>query len=431
MTELSRLPEDELRALHEQTLARYRAFRDRGLTLNMARGKPAPEQLAQSNALLALPGEGQHTAEDGTDCRNYGGGQGLAEARRLFSALVGAPAEQTVVAENASLAMMHDNIVYSLLLGNPDSPRPWAREERVRFLCPVPGYDRHFAICEEYGIEMINIPMTGEGPDMDRVESLVAEDPTIKGIWCVPKYSNPTGEVYSDEVVERLARMETAAPDFRIFWDNAYGVHHLTDDPPELADLITTCERAGNGNRPLAFASTSKVTFAGAGLGVFGSSAANVKWYLGRAGKRAIGPDKINQLRHLAMLPDMAAVERLMDGHRRLIAPKFEAVDEAFHRVLGDHPVASWTRPKGGYFISLDTPPGCARRTVELAGEAGVVMTPAGATFPYGKDPEDRNVRVAPTFPSLEEVEMAAEGIAVATLLAATEKALGGHSGNG
>ncbi|MCS4504045.1 putative aminotransferase [wastewater metagenome] len=422
MTELSDLSDEQLRGLHEDTLTRYRAFRDQGLKLNMARGKPAPEQLDLSNDLLGLPGAGHYTAADGTDCRNYGGGQGLPEARALLGEIVGAPPENTVVADNASLAMMHDHIVYSLLKGNPDSAAPWCREPRVRFLCPVPGYDRHFAICAEYGIEMINVPMLEDGPDMDRVEALVAEDPSIKGIWCVPKYANPTGAVYSDEVVERMARMPTAAADFRIFWDNAYAVHHLTGERVEIANLIEACGTAGNPDRALVFASTSKITFAGAGLGVFASSARNVEWYLARAGKRAIGPDKINQLRHLAKLPDIHALHRLMDGHRELIAPKFDAVHEAFARVFGDYRVATWTRPRGGYFISLDTPQGCAARTVELAREAGVVMTPAGATYPHGRDPEDRNVRVAPTFPSLTEVKQAAEGIAVATLLAAVER---------
>ncbi len=422
MSALSNLDDQSLQALYQRTTERYEAFKARGLALNMARGKPAPEQLDQVNALLGLPGTERFTAADGTDCRNYGGGQGLPEARALFSRLIGAAPENTVVADNASLALMHDHVVFSLLKGTPDSAEPWGRSDAIKFLCPVPGYDRHFAICEEYGIEMINIPMTDEGPDMDRVETLVADDPAIKGIWCVPKYSNPTGAIYSDSVIRRLAAMNTAAPDFRIFWDNAYTVHHLTDERIEIANLIDACAAAGNPNRALVFASTSKITFAGAGLGILGSSEENVRWYLGLAGKRSIGPDKVNQLRHLALLPNEDALMRLMDGHRALIAPKFDAVYEAFDRVLGEHNVASWTRPKGGYFISLDTPEGCARRTVELAKEAGVVMTPAGATFPYGQDPEDRNVRVAPTFPDIDEVRQAAEGIAVSTLLAATER---------
>ncbi|WP_435104802.1 aminotransferase class I/II-fold pyridoxal phosphate-dependent enzyme [Arhodomonas sp. AD133] len=422
MSALSNLDDQALQELHQRTTDRYEDFKARGLALNMARGKPAPEQLDQVNALLGLPGAERFTAADGTDCRNYGGGQGLPEARALFSRLVGAAPEHTVVADNASLALMHDHIVFSLLKGTPDSTEPWGRSGTIKFLCPVPGYDRHFAICEEYGIEMINVPMTDDGPDMDRVETLVADDPAIKGIWCVPKYSNPTGAIYSDAVIQRLAAMTAAAPDFRIFWDNAYTVHHLTDERIEIANLIDACAAAGNPNRALVFASTSKITFAGAGLGILGSSEENVRWYLGLAGKRSIGPDKVNQLRHLALLPDENALVRLMDGHRTLIAPKFEAVYEAFDRVLGEHGVATWTRPKGGYFISLDTPEGCAQRTVELAKEAGVVMTPAGATFPYGQDPEDRNVRVAPTFPGIDEVRQAAEGIAVATLLAATER---------
>jgi DNA-binding transcriptional MocR family regulator len=423
MSELTDLSEADLRALHERARKEHEAFKGRGVKLNMARGKPAPEQLDLSERLLALPGEGEHTASDGTDVRNYGGLTGLPETRKLFADVLGVDPERVLVAGNSSLSLMYDNVAFSLLLGNPDSPEPWSRGP-AKFLCPVPGYDRHFAICEEHGIEMINVPMTEDGPDMDEVERLVKDDASVKGMWCVPKYSNPTGAVYSDEVVRRLAAMETAAPDFRIFWDNAYVVHHLTEERIELANIVDACAEAGNPNRPLVFASTSKITFAGAGMGAFTSSRANVDWLLARLGKRMIGPDKVNQLRHAKLLPDVDALHRLMDAHRAILAPKFQAVVETFARMLSEPRVATWTEPKGGYFISLDVPPGCAKRTAELAKEAGIVMTPAGAAFPYKRDPEDRNLRIAPSFPSLDDVKQAAEGIALSALVAATEKAL-------
>lgn len=424
MTQLADLSDSDLKALHERVRAQYDAFKGRGLALNMARGKPSPEQLDLAESLLDKPGAGNHTAGDGTDCRNYGGLQGLAEIRELFSGMLGAKPEQVIASGNASLSLMHDYIVFSLLKGNPDSGQPWGRGGPVKFLCPVPGYDRHFAICEEYGIEMINVPMGPDGPDMDRVEDLVAADSAIKGIWCVPKYSNPTGAVYSDQVVERLATMETAAGDFRIFWDNAYAVHHLTEERVEIASLLEACERAGNPNRALVFGSTSKITFAGAGVALFAGSGANRDWFIQCMSKRTIGPDKINQLRHAQLLPDVQALHHLMDAHREILAPKFRAVESTFDRLLSEPRVADWTKPKGGYFISLDTPPGCARRAVDLAKDAGLTMTPAGAAFPYGKDPQDSNIRVAPSFPSLEEVEQAAEGIALCVMLAAAEQAV-------
>ncbi|MGA8260372.1 MAG: aminotransferase class I/II-fold pyridoxal phosphate-dependent enzyme [Arenicellales bacterium] len=420
MTRLTDLGKQDLDDLHAQVREQYTAFKSRGLSLNMARGKPAPEQLDLAEALLDLPGGGNHTASDGTDCRNYGGLTGLAEVRGLFGEILGAAPENVIVAGNASLALMHDHIAFSLLEGNPDSPEPWGRGA-VKFLCPVPGYDRHFTICEALGIEMINVSMDEQGPDMDEVESRVNADPAVKGIWCVPKYSNPSGAIYSDEVVHRLAEMRTAAPDFRIFWDNAYAVHHLTSERVEIANLLEACERAGNANRALMFGSTSKITFAGGGMAAVAASPANVKWLLERMSARTIGPDKINQLRHARLIPDLEALHRLMDAHRQIMAPKFGAVEDAFDRLLREPEVARWTRPKGGYFISVDGPAGTARRVVELAKDAGLVLTPAGAAFPYGRDPEDRHLRVAPTFPALEEVRQAAEGIAVCLLLAATE----------
>jgi DNA-binding transcriptional MocR family regulator len=406
--------------------AEYEAFRARGLKLDMTRGKPAPGQLDLSNDLLALVGNRDYRTAAGDDARNYGGLQGLPEARALFAPLLGAPPERVVVAENSSLAVMHDTIVWALLKGVPGSVEPWARTQPA-FLCPIPGYDRHFALCQELGIGMIPVPLTGHGPDMDAVEALVT-DPAVKGIWCVPKYANPSGEVYSDETVRRLAAMRTAAPDFRVFWDNAYAVHHLTENRHEIANILDACAAAGNPDRAFVFASTSKITLAGAGLAFFASSAANVKWYLARAEKRTIGPDKLNQLRHVRFLKDAAGLQRHMDAHRALVAPKFAAVIAALQHRLAGRDVATWSNPEGGYFISVDVTPGTARRVVELARDAGLALTPAGSTSPYGTDPLDRNLRLAPTFPPLKDVQLAAEGIALCILLAALEKQSGALS---
>jgi DNA-binding transcriptional MocR family regulator len=414
MTDVAQMPSTQ--SIQES----YAAFKARGLKLNLTRGKPSSAQLDLSAALLSSPVD--YFAEDKTDCRNYGNLQGLVEARRLFSRLLGAQAEQVIVANNSSLALMHDAVVYSLLKGTCDSATPWSKQGEIAFLCPVPGYDRHFRICEDYGIRMLPVRLTDHGPDMDQVERLVANDASIKAIWCVPKYSNPTGHVYSDSLIERLARMKTAAPDFRLFWDNAYAVHHLTNDRIEIANILELCARHGNPNRPFVFASTSKITLAGAGLALFASSPDNIKWMLVRFTPRTIGPDKLNQLRHVRFLKNHSSILDLMERHGDIIAPKFEKVLEIFSERLSGIPGVSWTRPKGGYFISLDVPPGCARHVVSLAKEAGVELTPAGATYPYGKDPEDRNIRIAPTFPDMPEVTLAAEGVAVCVQLAVAEK---------
>ncbi len=400
----------------------YDAFKAKGLRLNLTRGKPAPEQLDLSSALLSLPGATDYVAADGTDCRNYMGLQGIPEVRSLFSGIMGAPPAQVIVANNSSLALMHDAVVYSLLKGPCDSSAPWSQQGEIAFLCPVPGYDRHFRICEDYGIRMISVPLNDDGPDMDEVERLVAQDPSIKGMWCVPKYSNPTGAVYSDSIVERLAAMPSAAPDFRIFWDNAYSVHHLTSERIEIANILELSARHGHPNRAFVFASTSKITLAGAGLALFASSAENVKWLLARFVPRTIGPDKVNQLRHARFLKNEAGIHELMDKHRALLAPKFQKVLDIFDEKLGGVPDVTWNRPKGGYFIALEVPQGCGRRVVALAKDAGVELTPAGAPYPYGKDPNDRTLRIAPTFPALSEVALAAEGVASCVLLAAAEK---------
>ena len=394
--------------------AQYDAFKQRGLKLDMSRGKPAPEQLDLSNTLLdALPG---FAAADGTDARNYGLGVGLPEARALFGTLLDVPAAQVVVDSSASLSLMHDVIVYALLGGVPGG-QPWVGQD-VAFLCPVPGYDRHFSICEARGIRMINVPLNDDGPDMDVVEQLVAQDASIKGMWCVPKYSNPSGAVYSDETVRRLAAMPAAAPDFRLMWDDAYRFHHLTSEQVEVAGIIDQCAKAGNPDRAIVFASTSKVSWAGSGIAALASSPANIAWWTKQAGIRSIGPDKINQLRHVRYLKDAATVEALMARHRDLLKPKFEAVLAQFKELLGNVPGVSWTTPKGGYFIDLVTPPGAARRTIALAKEAGITLTPAGAAYPYGVDPQDSHIRIAPSFPSLPEITQATEGIALSLKLA-------------
>jgi DNA-binding transcriptional MocR family regulator len=405
----------------DATQAGYDAFKSRRLDLNLTRGKPSSEQLDLSAALLALPGTGDYQAADGTDCRNYGGLQGLPEARRLFAALMEAPPDQIVVANNSSLALMHDAVTFALLKGTCDSAAPWAAQGGIAFLCPVPGYDRHFRICEDYGIRMIPVALGDDGPDIGEVERLVAADPSIKAMWCMPKYSNPTGTVYSDAVIERLASMPAAAPDFRLLWDNAYAVHHLTDERLAIANVLELAARHGHANRPLVFASTSKITLAGAGLALFAASPANVKWLLARLTPQTIGPDKINQLRHVRLLRDTAGIEALMDRHRAIIAPKFQTVLDVFAARLTGLPDVSWTTPKGGYFISLSVPRGRARRVVQLAKEAGLELTPAGATHPYGKDPDDRVIRIAPTFPELRDVALAAEGVAWSVLMACGE----------
>lgn len=400
----------------------YDAFKARNLKLNLTRGKPAAHQLDLSAALLSLPGPADFTAEGATDCRNYGGLQGLVEVRRLFSGIMGAPAEQLVVANNSSLALMHDTLVYALLKGTCDSAAPWSQQGPIAFLCPVPGYDRHFKICEDYGVRMIQVPLGEDGPDMEQVEHLVAGDASIKGMWCMPKYSNPTGAVYSDAVIERLAAMKTAAAGFRIYWDNAYAVHHLTGERIEIANILELCARHGHANRAFVFASTSKITLPGAGLAIFAASKDNVKWLLARFTPRTIGPDKLNQLRHVRFLKDEAGILQLMEKHRALLEPKFQKVLEVFREKLSGIAGVTWTSPKGGYFISLEVPKGCAQRVVALAKEAGVELTPAGATHPLGKDPADRTIRIAPTFPALPEVAQAAEGVALCVLLAVAEK---------
>ena len=426
MVSFQSLGRQELAAQHELQKANYADLQAKQLHLDLTRGKPSPAQLDLSNALLELPGSGNDAYRDGegTDTRNYGGLHGLTELRAIFGELLGIPVPNLIAGNNASLELMHDVVVYSLLHGGVDSAQPWKDEPAVKFVCPVPGYDRHFAITESLGVEMINIPMREEGPDVDLIEELVAADPAIKGMWCVPVFSNPTGVTFSWEVVRRLVQMRTAASDFRLFWDNAYAVHTLTHDSVRQIDVLGLAAAAGNQNRPLVFASTSKITFAGAGVSFFGGSLANIAWYLQYAGKKSIGPDKVNQLRHLRFFGDADGVRLQMQRHQQLLAPKFALVQEILDDRLGESKIASWTDPKGGYFVNLDVWPGTARRTVSLAKDAGIAVTEAGASFPYRKDPEDKNIRIAPTFPATPDLREAIDGLATCALLAATESLL-------
>jgi DNA-binding transcriptional MocR family regulator len=418
-TPVAELAPEQLEAFAQEQRTAYAALREQGLKLDLTRGKPAPAQLDLAEELLALPHG--HVDAGGTDVRNYGGLQGLAELRAIFAELLHVEPSQLVAAGNSSLTLMHDCLVDLLLHGGVDSPRPWSQEEKITFVCPVPGYDRHFAMLEHFGIDMVTVPMREDGPDAEAVARLVADDPSVKGMWIVPTYANPAGSVTTQEVAARLASMETAAPDFKIFWDNAYAFHHLTADEAKSADILSLASAAGNPHRPLVFASTSKITYAGAGVAFLAASPENVAWHLGHLGKRSIGPDKVNHLRHAQFFGSAQGVRDHMVRHREVIAPKFAEVERVLGERLGGLGIASWTRPKGGYFVSLDVLDGTASRVVELAKEAGIALTPAGASFPYGKDPDDRNIRLAPTFPVLAEVTAAMEAVATCVLLAAAE----------
>ena len=400
----------------------YKAFQDLDLHLNMARGKPGPHQMDLAMDLFKTT---DYTAEDGTDARNYGNLEGLQEARVLFGEVMGVKPENVFVGGNSSLQLMYNLVAIGYTFGFPESPCPWSQVDHPKFLCPVPGYDRHFRITEEFGIDMINVPMTPEGPDMDMVEKLAAENPSIKGIWCVPQYSNPDGYTYSDETVRRFASMKTAAPDFKIFWDEAYIVHHLTDEIIETPVLLEESRQYGNEDRVFMFTSTSKITFPGAGVSALACSENSMKYVCKRFEVMIISYDKMNQLRHVRFLKNKAGVLAHMQKHRRRLVPCFDAVKCTLaHELTPCGDIAHWTNPKGGYFISLYVMPGCAKRVAQLCKEAGLVLTGAGAAFPYGKDPEDSHLRIAPTYPSLSEVEQASELMTVCVRLATVEHLL-------
>lgn len=423
MAELASLSKAELESLEITLQTRYDEFKARGLMLDMTRGKPSPEQLDLANELLRLPGEGDYKTEAGVDCRNYGGIDGIPEAKALFAQYMEVSEDEIILGGSASLTLMHDTVVHALIHGVVGSERPWG-QQNIKFLCPAPGYDRHFNICKHFGIEMILVETDENGPVMDDVEKLVREDSSIKGMWCVPKYGNPTGIVYSDEVVSRLASMETAASDFRIMWDNAYAVHTLSDEPAPLKNLLVACKEAGNSNRVFMYGSTSKISFAGMGVAMMAASVENLDWMRSHLKMQTIGPDKVNQLRHVRFFKDMAGLLNHMQKHAEILRPKFGAVNDILERELGGKGLATWTKPTGGYFVSLDTLDDCAQQVVALAKEAGVKMTGAGATFPNQNDPRNRNIRIAPSLPSLEEIKLAMEGIAICVQLVSVKRIL-------
>ncbi len=425
MKAYSQLSKEELLQEKQTLEAAYEEAKARGLALDMSRGKPAPAQLDMGMDFMdTFSSDSVLKAENGFDCRNYGLLDGLEEAKELIAAMVDAKKEQVIVCGNASLTIMYDTVSRAMthgLLGNT----PWGKLDQVKFLCPVPGYDRHFAITEHFGIEMIQIPMTSQGPDMDLVEKLVAEDNAIKGIWCVPKYSNPQGVSYSDETVKRMAALKPAAKDFRIFWDNAYAVHHLyEEDQDEILNILDECKEAGNENMVFEFCSTSKVIFAGGGISGFISSKANLDDALKSMTIQTIGYDKVNQLRHVKFFKNYEGIKKHMMKHADILRPKFEAVVELLDAELSGLEVGTWISPKGGYFISFEAMDGCAKRIVALCKEAGVVLTGAGATYPYKNDPRDSNIRIAPSFPSPEEMKQATELFVLCVKLASVEKLL-------
>ena len=411
----------ELAQLKEDFAKEYEALKARSLALNLTRGKPSSEQLDYANALLGLPAPDYKTAE-GEDTRNYGNLKGITEIRALWAELLGLPVENVIAGDASSLNIQFDLVSWAMQFGTVDSERPWNEEPVLKWLCPVPGYDRHFSITEHFGIEMIPVPLNEDGPDMDMIERLVAADPQIKGMWNVPVFSNPSGVTYSEEVCRRLVEMPTAAPDFRLIWDNAYMVHTLTDEFPVNHPVVTWAAEAGNPNRVWEFASTSKITFAGAGVSFFASSESNIADYLGHANFRGIGPNKVNQLAHAKFFGDAEGVREQMRRHKESLAPKFDRVLEVLDKRLGEYGVAEWTRPQGGYFVSLDVVDGTARRVIELAKDAGIALTGSGSSFPLKDGPNDRNIRLAPSLPPIEELEVAMDGVATCVLLAAAEK---------
>ena len=417
----SQMSKEQLQAEKTALEKQYADYKAKGLKLDMSRGKPAPEQLNLSLDMLLHCLDGDYKSSNGIDCRNYGVLDGIPEAKALFQEMLGVSADEVIVGGNSSLQMMYDTIIRAMQLGVLGSEKPWCKYEHVKFLCPAPGYDRHFAICQALGIEMINVDYLEDGPDMDAVEKLVSEDEEIKGIWCVPMYSNPTGITYSDAVVKRFANLKPKAKDFRIFWDNAYCVHHLSENHDHLLNIIEECKKAGNPNMVFEFTSTSKISFPGGGLAEVAASKDNIDFLKRQMPYQTIGFDKLNQLRHAKYFKNFESISEHMKHHAAIIRPKFDVVLYMLDKEVEPLGIGKWNKPNGGYFISFDALPGCAKRIVSLAKEAGVVMTGAGATFPYGKDPKDSNIRIAPTFPSVDELRQAMEIFCVCVKLASVE----------
>ena len=424
MTAYMKMTLQERQAEYAALQEKFEQLKALGLKLNMARGKPGKEQLDMVSDIFALMQKDEDYVSDGIDVRNYGETAGLPAAKRLFAEILGCKPEQVFAGGNASLQLMYDTISKAYTHGLLRSERPWCKEEKVKWLCPAPGYDRHFKVTQSFGFELITIPMTEEGPDMDAVEEAV-KDPAVKGIWCVPKYSNPDGIVYSDETIRRMASLKPAAPDFTIMWDNAYCVHEFEGEFVPFADIITLCREAGNPDMVYEFASTSKITFPGAGISVMASSAENIKYMEAIMGVQMISYDKVNQLRHVKYLKDKAGTLEIMKRHAAVMAPKFQMVLEVLDREIAPLGFAQWNKPKGGYFVSLNTMPGTAKRALALCKEAGVVMTDAGATYPYGIDPQDTNIRIAPSLPPVAELEQTMEVFCLCLKIAAFEKELG------
>lgn len=414
---------EQLLCFKNETQALYDDFKAQKLCLNMARGNPCKEQLELSVDMLSLFNDGNFVSENGIDVRNYGMLDGIPEAKELFSDMIGVDDDEVIIFGNSSLNAMFWAVQTAYNKGILGCT-PWAQYEKIKFLCPVPGYDRHFKVTEFFGIEMINIPMTKNGPDMDMIEKLVAEDDSIKGIWCVPQYSNPDGISYSDETVRRFANLHPAAKDFRIFWDNAYCIHHLTDNPVMILNILDEAKKAGNEDIVYIFGSTSKITFPGAGVAVMGASKRNVEELKKYLGISIISYDKMNQLRHVKFFGSFKNMCEHMKKHKAIIAPKFKLVCRILEQHIAPLGIGSWTNPEGGYFISFNSMKGCAKRIVKLCSEAGVTLTGAGATFPYGIDPDDRNIRLAPTYPPMEDLEKAMELFVICVKLASAEKLL-------
>ena len=421
--EYSSMSKTQLQAEHDAVTKEYEALKAKGLKLDMSRGKPSKAQLDLVSGVLTTLTSPEECIVEGTDVRNYGELAGLPCARKLFAEILGCRPEECFMGGNASLTLMYDTIAKAYTHGLLHSEKPWAKLDTVKFLCPSPGYDRHFKISQSFGMEMVTIEMTEAGPDMDAVEDAV-KDPAVKGMWCVPKYSNPEGVIYSAETIERIAHLKPAAADFLLMWDNAYCIHEFDGDYVPFPDIISLCREAGNPDMVFEYASTSKVTFPGAGISVMASSVDNIKYMLGLLGIQTISYDKVNQLRHVRFLKDKAHTLELMKQHAAIMKPKFDAVLSALDREIAPLGIAQWKRPKGGYFVSVDTMDGLAKRTLALCKEAGVVMTGAGATFPYGVDPRDRNIRIAPSLPPVEELEQAIAVFCTCLKLAALEKLL-------